>query len=142
VLMMVVTATNPLFAYDGKWFSRLRSGEVTQTIVNHMLYPYSGWLPIIPFFAGGLLAATLAARSVQFIRISRADAITAVAAFASWLVLSIAASRLSSGSLLPLALAFAAVITILALKALTRSEASLQLRPNGQYGETPVLSGD
>jgi hypothetical protein len=142
VLMMVVTATDPLAATDGKWFSRLMSGDVTRTIVNHIFYPYSGWLPIVPFFIGGLLAATLAARSARFVRISRADAMTAVAAFASWLVLSIAASRLSSGALLPLVLALTAVITTLALKAIGRSEALLLLRSHGQYGETPALSGD
>jgi len=144
VLMLVVTATNPLIAADGNWFSRLSSGKVTDTIVNHMLYPYSGWLPIIPFFLSGLLAAALAARSTPPIRTSRADAITAGVAFTSWLALAFSGSSLNSGPLLLLlAVALTTVMTTLSLKALARSEALLPLSPHDhQRGETAAVSGD
>lgn len=139
VLMLVVTATNPLTAADGNWFSRLTSGKVTHTIVHHVLYPYGGWLPIIPFFLCGLLAAALAARATPPIRTSRADAITAGAAFTSWLALAISGSRPSSGSLL-LAVALTTVMTTLSLKALAQSEALLPLNPHDhQRGETTAV---
>jgi hypothetical protein len=126
VLMLVVTATNPLSAVDGKWFSRLRDGEVTHTIVNHLLYP-TAWLAVIPFFLGGVLAAALAARSAPVIRISRPDAITAAAGFTLWLVLASAGSMLSSGLLAALGVASTAAIAALALKAIARYEPRLPL---------------
>lgn len=144
VLMLVVTATNPLIAGDGNWFSRLFSGKVTHTIVNHLLYPYSGWLPIIPFFLSGLLALALATRAMPPIRTSRADAITAGGAFTSWLALAISGSSLSSGALLLLlAVVLTTVMMTLSLKALAQSDPLLPLnRHDHERSETAAVSGD
>jgi hypothetical protein len=79
-LMVAVTISQPLLAYDGRWFERVENG----TFGGH------GAGPVLPFVLLVAVAVGLAARATPRPRISGFRAATGAAAACAWLTLFLA----------------------------------------------------
>jgi hypothetical protein len=61
--MTVMTATNPLAAYDGHWLARLGDRAVSTTGAS--VVGITGWYAILPFFAAVVFALAIAVRQMR-----------------------------------------------------------------------------
>jgi hypothetical protein len=87
VWMLAATVTDPMVSVaevqDGIWPDRIASGDFTDTLATTVGVGL-GWLEIVPFLALVGAALFLAVRATGQAQLSRADALTAVGALASW----------------------------------------------------------
>lgn len=109
--MVVVTATFPMAAYDGRWLERLLDGELGLTAAS--LVGVTGWYAMLPLFAAAPAAVGCAAAAARGLRPGPRDAALAATALAAWVALALAAPnaagrRLDPAYTLALALALAA----------------------------------
>jgi hypothetical protein len=86
ILMAVLTATYALAGYDGQWFDRLTSRQLTPSAAS--LVGITGWWATLPFFALLTLAIVLAARAGPRPTFSRLDWAVAVGALLAWALLA------------------------------------------------------
>jgi hypothetical protein len=82
LLMLAVTATAPVLAHDGRWYSRIANGH----FAGH------GFWPNLPLLLLAAAAVVLAVRTAP-LRVTRADAVDGTAALGAWLVLAFAGPR-------------------------------------------------
>lgn len=114
--MVVITATNPLAAYDGDWLKRLLSADVSQTAAS--VLGVTGWYTILLFIAAVLVALAATALGAPRVRPRRREILVAFSALLAWGLIALAADNPLGhgfsttyvlGVLLGLALALAAL---------------------------------
>jgi hypothetical protein len=84
--MALMTATNPLAAYDLDWASRLSRREFSQN--GAAFVEVTGWYTIALFFAAVAVAAVAAVVVLPRARLEPVDWVTAGCALAAWLVIA------------------------------------------------------
>jgi hypothetical protein len=89
--MAVITATNPLAAYDGGWLSRLLSADVSQTGAS--IIGVTGWYTILLFFAAVVVAVTAAVLATPPVRTRPWEAAAALAPLSAWALVALAADN-------------------------------------------------
>jgi hypothetical protein len=118
VQMTLMTATNPLAAYDLDWAGRASRKEFSQNAAAFV--EVTGWYTIALFFAAVAVAATAAVVLLPRIRLDRVDALAAGAALAAWVVIAAVArtpdgGRHDLGYVLAVAIAVATPLLALGL---------------------------
>jgi hypothetical protein len=111
-LMVAMTATHPLSAWDGGVLRRLRSSDGSAQTVSDFV-GITGWYDVVPFYVfmlGALVCAALATP----LPITRAGIVNAVVALAAWAVVAVTAPQLLNRGWVSRE---AAAITVLALVA-------------------------
>lgn len=86
IVMAVLTATYALAGYDGQWFDRLTSRQLTPSAAS--LVGVTGWWATLPFFGLLAVAVALAARAGPRPTADRRDWAVAVASLLTWAVLA------------------------------------------------------
>jgi len=89
--MAVQTMTNPLAAYDGDWWARLRAKQFSQTAAS--IVGVTGWYTITLLAVAVLVAGVAAALSVRHVRGPRWDMLAAAAALGLWVVIALRAQN-------------------------------------------------
>jgi hypothetical protein len=127
IQMTLMTATNPLAAYDLDWAVRLSRKEFSQNAAAFV--EVTGWYTIALFFAAVAIAAVAAVVVLPRARFEPVDWLTAAGALIAWLVIAKLA-RTPDGNRHDLdylvAVVIAAALPVLALGLLS---ASRRLRP-------------
>ena len=91
--MLVITATGPLRAPDGRWLERLGSGDFVATVLSG-LGAGRGWIAVSPFFVAVACACIFASLAMPRLPV-RADEIpVAAAALLCWALVSNAGTQL------------------------------------------------
>ena len=127
--MTVMTATNPLAAYDLDWLGRLGRREVSQA--GSFVVGVTGWYSILLLFVAVAIGCAAAARSLPRVRVESVDAALGAAALAVWAVLALVAEAPDNAATLdPANVALAAALGALAAVAvaLTRGSRAVRLR--------------
>jgi hypothetical protein len=107
--MVVMTATNPLAAYDLDWIGRLSRRQFSEP--GSWVVGVTGWYAILPLFAAVAVALVAAAVATPSPRIRTNDCAAAAVALAVWAVIAVVAETPDGGRLrfsYVVALAFAA----------------------------------
>jgi hypothetical protein len=115
--MTVVTATNPLAAYDGDWLERLTSRTFSQTGAS--VVGVTGWYAIIPFFVAVLAAVVFTGLSTRASPTSVADAVLAFLALLAWGVIALRGdnpigNEFRAGYVVPMAIGVGILVAALA----------------------------
>ncbi len=127
VQMTLMTATNPLAAYDLDWVGRASRREFSQT--GAAFVGVTGWYTIVPFFAAVALAGAAAVAVLPRVPLERRDALGAGAALAAWSVVA-ALARTPDGGRHELGYVFAVALAVaIPILALAVGSSRMRLRP-------------
>jgi hypothetical protein len=127
VQMTLMTATNPLAAYDLDWAGRASRKEFSQNAAAFL--DVTGWYTIVLFFAAIAVAGAAAVVLLPRVRLERRDVLVAGTALAVWALIAVLARTPDGGRHeLGYVLAVAIAVTGLLL-ALTLTWARLRPRP-------------
>jgi hypothetical protein len=107
--MVLLTATGPLAAYDGRWLDRATDRTFVQTAAS--VVGVTGWYTIVPFFVAVAVAAASTVRLLPALRADPRDLALAALALTAWVVATIAADNPNG---VPPSLAYALVAAVLA----------------------------
>ena len=92
VLMVAMTATDPVNAWDGEVLRRLTSADGSAPTVSDFL-GVTGWYAVAPFYFFVLGAVACALRATPS-PVTKSDVVTGTAAIAAWAVVALAAPPL------------------------------------------------
>jgi hypothetical protein len=95
VQMVLMTATNPLAAYDLDWFGRASRREFSQNAAAFV--EVTGWYTIALFFAAVVVAGAVAVALLPQITFDRHDALAAGAALVVWALVAVSARTPDGG---------------------------------------------
>jgi hypothetical protein len=126
VQMTLMTATNPLAAYDLDWASRASRRDFSQNAAAFV--EVTGWYTIAGFFAAVAVAAVAAVVLLPRTPLDARDAFAAAAALVAWVVVAALAETPDGGShelTYLLAVAGAAALALLASSATVKATASV-----------------
>ena len=127
VQMTVMTATNPLAAYDLDWAGRASRKQFSQNAAAFV--DVTGWYTIVLFFAAVAVASAAAVALLPRVRLERRDVLVAGTALAVWALIAVLARTPDGGRHeLGYVLAVAIAVTGLLL-AITLTLARLRPRP-------------
>ena len=120
VVMISVTATYALAAYDGRWLDRLADGQTTPTAASFA--GITGWYAIVPFLLAAAAAAFCAILATARPVVRQRESVLACAAALAWAVVAAAAPRAAEAGALreygaAAALAAVAVASAVAVRA-------------------------
>lgn len=122
--MVLLTATGPLAAYDGRWLGRATDRTFVETAAS--VVGVTGWYAIVPLFAAAAVAAASIVRLLPAVRAHPLDLLLAAFALAAWALAAIAADNPNG---VPPSAAYAVGAAVLAG---ATALAVARLRPTGE----------
>jgi hypothetical protein len=134
--MVVMTATNPLAAYDLSWMDRFRARQFSQT--GAAFVGVTGWYTIAAFFAAAGLVAAAIVWSLPRFEAKRSDAVTAAAAVGAWAFVAVLARTPTDGAKLDPSYVLAVALAAAALTAAVAARARGLFRFRGRVGAVPA----
>jgi hypothetical protein len=127
VQMTLMTATNPLAAYDLDWAGRASRKEFSQNAAAFI--EVTGWYTIVLFFAAVAVAGAAAAVLLPRFRVERRDVVTAGAALVLWALIA-ALARTPDGGQHDLDYVLAIAIAVASPLALGLARVRLRPQPS------------
>jgi hypothetical protein len=137
-IALAITSTHALAGYDGEWLDRVGDQAFVPTVAS--LVDVTGWYTILPFFAGAVVAAVVAALKTPIAPPRALETAMAGLAVLAWALLAAEAPKVpalggDSDELASYAPAMASVVLLAFAVAL-----GLRARPRGVSGPATTIT--